>query len=483
MATEELFRDILSPTSPQYDLNLIDDLFAQPNTINNEFSRTGKLLNQIKEFYDTNLFCDLKMVSGNIDVGFNSVACHSLVLVSSIPGLKQICQTAIESNTDDDFARIYLPEFSFQELKGFIDDVYKSMLNNADISVSSSLVQSFGLKPSKYSNMILVEKEVTSLPIAVQNDTVDKASLENQYEENGQSIPKNLQASEKSKSRRSKRKRKASANVCDDYDDQNNETDDLPFNDSDDEYLGTQSKDKAKDPNHEKPVKKRGRPSKVESQNLDKSELNEIGLRELSQKDAMAICDEQNSNFQNMLPFSWSLSDPSLFSDAIEYQKLLETFSDSGTVIHATTGPQFDFTKEVQSDWTNHYANKIRKLIRMPDTKIAAIVAIGIRNNINIVQPVAVSNWPISLVVENLLEMLLNITGTSKSKFFGHDRYYRFKKVSSKPNRVGRAMQAIKKLPEEDREVLRIETIKQMEDLEAVRNKFNFTHLPIIPVK
>ena len=119
----------------------------------------------------------------------------------------------------------------------------------------------------------------------------------------------------------------------------------------------------------------------------------------------------------------------------------------------------------------------------MPDSTISALVAVGVRNGINIIQPIAIKNWPAKAIFSNLLEMLLNIAGTNKSKFYSHDRYYKFKKMACKPNRVGRAMQSIKKLSAEDREILRLETQKQIDDLEAVRARLNLAHLPLISVK
>ena len=119
----------------------------------------------------------------------------------------------------------------------------------------------------------------------------------------------------------------------------------------------------------------------------------------------------------------------------------------------------------------------------MPDTTISALAAVGVRNGINIIQPIAIKNWPAMAIFSNLLEMLLNIAGTSKSKFYLHDRYYKFKKIARKPNRIGRAMQAIKKLPIGDQETLRLETHKQIDDLEAVRPKLHLAHLPLVSVK
>ena len=59
-------------------------------------------------------------------------------------------------------------------------------------------------------------------------------------------------------------------------------------------------------------------------------------LEEICQRQLDHVIDEQLNSLS--LPFSWSISDPSLFSSADEYQKLLETCRDAGTVIHALTG-------------------------------------------------------------------------------------------------------------------------------------------------
>ena len=55
--------------------------------------------------------------------------------------------------------------------------------------------------------------------------------------------------------------------------------------------------------------------------------------------------------------------------------------------------------------------------------------------------------------------------------------------MACKPNRVGRAMQSIKKLSANDREILQLETQRQIDDLEAVRPRLNLAHLPLISVK
>lgn len=140
-------------------------------------------------------------------------------------------------------------------------------------------------------------------------------------------------------------------------------------------------------------------------------------------------------------------------------------------------GPPLDFT------CLTRYPNGIKKLIELPGTSISLVAAVGVRNGLNIIQPLAAHGWPVKSNFDNILEMLQNIAGTSKSSFFGHDRYYKFKKVASKPNRVGRALQSIKKLNDEDREILRLETMKVVQEMEVIREKLQFAHLPVIPVK
>ena len=114
-------------------------------------------------------------------------------------------------------------------------------------------------------------------------------------------------------------------------------------------------------------------------------------IKEVCQKISLdQLIDSQLNNLTQLLPFNWSLTDPSLFSNANEYQKLLEDCQDSGTVIHALTGCPFDFIKEIivednnDTNWNESYGSNINKLIRMPKTTISAIVAVGLRNGLNI---------------------------------------------------------------------------------------------------
>lgn len=487
-------------TQCQYELSYMEmtELFQVP-TIHSSDQKTLELLANIKYFYENCLFCDVKLVAGNADHNFNSVPCHSLVIVSAIPRLLHIFESAFENV--EDICRIYLPEFSYHELKIFVDNLYSAVTNNTDCIIDFDLATCFGLRPDDLeSNLINVTCLSISNTTKSNEQIVVEATEESPFESIPVTTPKvtadyhsSLHKIEIS-TRKSGRKRKKIVNENTSGDDDSILNEDFvpPVDD--------EEKEEEKKILVEEKPKKRGRqssrsvsndnqkPSPEQQQQQPKQEIKEV-CQKLSLDQ---LIDSQLNNLTQLLPFNWSLTDPSLFSNANEYQKLLEDCQDSGTVIHALTGCPFNFTKETihshgaiqdNVNWNESYGNNINKLIRLPKTTISAIVAVGLRNGLNIVQPVALQGWPIKANFENLLEMLLNVAGTSKAKFFDHDRYYKFKKMSSKPNRIGRAMQSIKKLSEEDRESLRNETLKDVQNLEAVRTRPKFNHLPVIAVK
>lgn len=84
-------------TQCQYELSYMEmtELFQVP-TIHSSDQKTLELLANIKYFYENCLFCDVKLVAGNADHNFNSVPCHSLVIVSAIPRLLHIFESAFE---------------------------------------------------------------------------------------------------------------------------------------------------------------------------------------------------------------------------------------------------------------------------------------------------------------------------------------------------------------------------------------------------
>ena len=75
------------------------------------------------EFYVESKFTDLCLVSGQDN---DQVFCHSLILASAVPGLKDLLRDQQESQ--DERATIILQEISGQELKEAVSDIYNSLI-------------------------------------------------------------------------------------------------------------------------------------------------------------------------------------------------------------------------------------------------------------------------------------------------------------------------------------------------------------------
>ena len=364
---------------------------------------TDELLAQIRHFYHLDLFCDLKLIAGTADIGFNTVNCHTLVLSSAIPRLVNLLQLASDTSDNDFVAKVYLPDFNYQDLKNFIDSIYMGLSSTGShhVFMPHALAQSLGLTTSR------VE--------LIKTETCDD--------------------------RQSQRKRiKRHEEIISD-----NDEDFTPDDGENVEECAVKIQVKVQD----QPVS---------------------GITHFSSRSIEQVIEEQMINVHQLLPYNWSLSEPSLFSSAVEYQKLLESFCDAGSVIHAMTGPHF----EMNSD--ECYPNtKVKKLVKMPPTEILALVKIGIRQGTgtNILQPIAVKHWHIQTIFDHLLESLLKIAGISKFLFYSSDRYYKFKKVASKPNRVGRALQGLKKLQQDELDLLKLKTCQDMKQLQEIHHRLS----------
>ena len=385
------------------------------------YSTTDKLLTQTYHFYVQSLFCDLKLIVDD----FNCINCHALVLASAIPKLSPILKLALETSSDTDHqARLYFPDFDYQDLKKFIDSIYIGLSSKGShrTLLPNALAQALGLASETTVEAALTKAEASAISgplveIKCQEETSD-----------------------------------------------------------DDNYVPILSE-------FEGPLVKKK--SKIDHSLSEITHFSSISMER--------YVEEQMTSVHQLLPYNWSLSEPSLFSCANEYQKLLESFCDAGTVIHAQTGPHFHFTQETVEEKPDsddyYYSNtKIKRLIKMPASEILALVKVGIRQNCggtvsNIVQPIAVKSWPKKSIFENLLESLLNIAGISKLSFYSSNRYYKFKKVTSKPNRVGRALQGLKKLSQIELDALEIKTCQEMKHFEEIHQRIPFTHLPQITTK
>ncbi len=75
------------------------------------------------EFYVENKFTDLCVVSGQDN---DQVFCHSLILTSAVPGLKDLLRDSHESQ--EDRSTIILPDISGLELKEAVSDIYNSLI-------------------------------------------------------------------------------------------------------------------------------------------------------------------------------------------------------------------------------------------------------------------------------------------------------------------------------------------------------------------
>ena len=79
----------------------------------------SELLEEVHLFYQQGLFCDLKLVCGNVDLGFNCVNCHAIVLSAALPKLFQVLEWALHTSDEDKFARLYFPDFQYQVMFNF----------------------------------------------------------------------------------------------------------------------------------------------------------------------------------------------------------------------------------------------------------------------------------------------------------------------------------------------------------------------------
>ena len=81
------------------------------------------IFSEIKRFYDEGKFSDLKMVSGTDD---GEVFCHSLVISSAVPGLKDLLQE--HSSTAEDVATLVFPETPGSTLRSIVSDIYLALV-------------------------------------------------------------------------------------------------------------------------------------------------------------------------------------------------------------------------------------------------------------------------------------------------------------------------------------------------------------------
>ena len=85
-----------------------------------------------------------------INIGLNYFLCS----VSAIPQLYRILESAVLI-ADDNVGRVYLPEFTYHDLKIFIDNLYNALLTNTDAHIDSELAVCFGLKQNDLNSNLI----------------------------------------------------------------------------------------------------------------------------------------------------------------------------------------------------------------------------------------------------------------------------------------------------------------------------------------
>ena len=105
-----------------------------------EENTIAALFQNIVKYWETQTFCDLTIFGQENDI-YKGIKCHSLVLCSVAPALKNLL---LEENDEEKF--IFLPEIEFMSVSKFISEIYQG-LNSNDFSLNfpEDLGQVFGM--------------------------------------------------------------------------------------------------------------------------------------------------------------------------------------------------------------------------------------------------------------------------------------------------------------------------------------------------
>ena len=82
------------------------------------------LFQNIVKYWETQTFCDLT-IFGQENETYKGIKCHSLVLCSVAPALKNLL---LEQNEDEKY--LFLPEIEFELVSKFICDIYQGLCTN-----------------------------------------------------------------------------------------------------------------------------------------------------------------------------------------------------------------------------------------------------------------------------------------------------------------------------------------------------------------
>lgn len=123
--------------------------------------------------------------------------------------------------------------------------------------------------------------------------------------------------------------------------------------------------------------------------------------------------------------------------------------------------------------------------MKLPDTKLIALVAVGVRNGDNIVTTVACNSkyWLRETTFINVIEMTKNICGTSFGAILRHPRCAEVNKDKISREAVERFKEEFRRLTENERSIIAAEHQKYLKDFDAEALKMEFHHLPQKPTK
>ena len=123
---------------------------------------TNDYFSTIRDFYKNKAFCDLKVIVVPMDDKLKEnhlpILCHSLILSSAIPELRQ-CLLTIPQN-EDDFLTIFVENSNAVQIGYVISGIYDALVSNdfsldKDETILSSRIKwakAFGLLPNTEPN-------------------------------------------------------------------------------------------------------------------------------------------------------------------------------------------------------------------------------------------------------------------------------------------------------------------------------------------
>ena len=112
-----------------------------------------KLFSAVKDSYERSQFCDVTIYGEDNGGTLRGIQCHSIVLCSIAPSLKEIL---LEQNEE---MKIFLPEVSFEVVENFINSIYEGLCSSSgfELAIDQDLAALFGMLEQENSEKKMVE--------------------------------------------------------------------------------------------------------------------------------------------------------------------------------------------------------------------------------------------------------------------------------------------------------------------------------------